>query len=317
MPPGVYNIATVTTPSGTSATGSGDQVTCLAAALPTVTGISCSETPTTAGGADVTVSGTCFTGAVSVTFGGIPATFTVTNDNTIDATAPPQWAGTVNICVTTYAGTSATNASDRFTYTLNSTPAVTSLDTSSGTTASSTTVTIDGNSSAAFNVMFGSTPASSFTVNSDTSITAVAPPQAVGTVDMTVCTYSGTSQTSSNDQFTYSAAAAPVVTSVSPATGSTAGTTLVTITGTDFAGATGVLFGSVPATDFSVDATGTQITVTAPAQAAASNLDVHISTYAGTSPYRPQRPVYLHSGLGAGRDRGSMSVPPPRRAVWW
>ena len=284
LPAGVYDV-TVTTPSGTSATCSGDQVTCVATALPTVTSISYSGTPTTAGGSAVTISGTYFTGAVSVTFGDIPATFTVTNDNTIAATAPPQWAGTVDIRVTTYAGTSAPNAADRFTYAVNGTPAVTSLDTSSGTTAGGTSVTVYGNYfTDAVNVMFGSTPASSFTVNSGTSITAVAPPQVAGTVDVIVSTNSGTSQTSSNDQFTYSAAAAPVVSSVSPGTGSTAGNTQVTITGTGFTGAIGVVFGSVAATDFSVDSTGTQITVTAPAQAAAGNLDVRITTYAGTSP---------------------------------
>jgi len=285
LPADVYDI-TVTTPSGTSAAGSGDLVTCTAASTPTVTGISYSGTHTTAGGTDVTISGTYFTGAVSVTFGDVPASFTVTNSTTIHATSPAQWAGTVDVRVTTYAGTTATNSSDNFTYTVNSAPSVSNLgSTTSGTTAGGTSVTINGSHLIdAYSVMFGDTPASSFTVNNDNLITAVAPPHATGVVDVIVSTYSGTSVTSSSDQFTYSAATAPAVTSVSPSSGSTAGNTQVTITGTDFTGTTGVVFGSVAATDFSVDSTGTHITVTAPAQDPATNLDVRVTTYAGTSP---------------------------------
>ncbi|HWA65850.1 MAG TPA: lamin tail domain-containing protein, partial [Mycobacteriales bacterium] len=64
--------------------------------------------------------------------------------------------------------------------------------------------------------------------------------------------------------------APPVVASVSPSSGSTAGGTVVTITGSGFTGASKVLFGSSTAvTDFSVNPAGTQITVTSPAHAAA------------------------------------------------
>ncbi|WP_309241314.1 IPT/TIG domain-containing protein, partial [Nocardia sp. BSTN01] len=42
-------------------------------------------------------------------------------------------------------------------------------------------------------VSFGATPASSFTVDSDTQITAVAPAGAAGTVSVTVATVGGTS----------------------------------------------------------------------------------------------------------------------------
>jgi hypothetical protein len=51
-------------------------------------------------------------------------------------------------------------------------------------------------------VDFGSTPASSFTVNNDGSITAV-DPAGTGTVDVTVVGPFGTSATSAADQFTY------------------------------------------------------------------------------------------------------------------
>ena len=62
----------------------------------------------------------------------------------------------------------------------------------------------------------------------------------------TVTTNGGTSATSSADQFTY--VAPPTVTAVSPISGPITGGSLVTITGTNFTGATAVDFGSTEAT---------------------------------------------------------------------
>ncbi|HEX7248605.1 MAG TPA: IPT/TIG domain-containing protein [Actinomycetota bacterium] len=74
---------------------------------PTVTGFDPTSGPE---GTAVTVSGTGFTGASSVTFNGTSAAFTVTNDTTI-ATSVPTGASTGPIAVTTPGGTgtSATN----------------------------------------------------------------------------------------------------------------------------------------------------------------------------------------------------------------
>jgi hypothetical protein len=77
----------------------------------------------------VTITGSGFTAATAVTFGTQPAlTFAVNSDTQITAVAPPvpstpaavrahAGTGTVDITVTTPAGTSATSAADRFTYT--------------------------------------------------------------------------------------------------------------------------------------------------------------------------------------------------------
>ncbi|HEX4245855.1 MAG TPA: IPT/TIG domain-containing protein, partial [Acidimicrobiales bacterium] len=73
---------------------------------------------------------------------------------------------------------------------------------------------------------------------------------------------------------------APIVTSLSPATGPAAGGTVVTITGTGFTGATSVLFGSSPGTAVTV-VSATQITVTSPAGSGA--VPVTVTTPAGTS----------------------------------
>ena len=61
------------------------------------------------------ISGTNFTGAIGVNFGGTPATFTVDSGTMITATSPAG-SGTVDITVTTPAGTSASVPVDRFTY---------------------------------------------------------------------------------------------------------------------------------------------------------------------------------------------------------
>lgn len=84
-------------------------------------------------------------------------------------------------------------------------PVVTAISPASGPLSGGTTVTITGsNFTGATAVSFGRTPASSFTVNSDTSITAVSPAAAgVGPVDVTVTTPDGTSATSAADRFSY------------------------------------------------------------------------------------------------------------------
>jgi hypothetical protein len=78
-------------------------------------------------------------------------------------------------------------------------------------------------------VNFGGT-ATGFTVNSDTSISAVAPPaEELNTVDVTVVTVGGTSASGAADRFTYSQLGSAVV---SPASGGP--TTAVVVSGGGF-----------------------------------------------------------------------------------
>jgi hypothetical protein len=72
----------------------------------------------------------------------------------------------------------------------------------------------------------------------------------------------------------------PEVTSVTPSTGSVTGGTLLTIIGKNFANASAVKFGSVPATSFSVDS-DTEITATAPRSVRPGKVDVTVTTLAG------------------------------------
>ncbi len=100
----------------------------------------------------------------------------------------------------------------------------------------------------ASSVHFGSLSAAIIGVNATgTGIVALAPPHAAGTVDVTVRTPRGTSPVSSDDQYIY---LAPTVIGVTPKSG--VGGTSVTITGSDLTGVTGVMFGGLPATSFSV-----------------------------------------------------------------
>ncbi len=249
---GTENI-TVTTPSGTSATSSYNEFTYDAVPDPTVTALSFSA-GTTAGGVPVTITGTVFTNANLVDFGGTPGTGLVINsDTSLTVTPPAEYAGTVDITVTSPGGTSADSSADQYTYLASAAPVVTGLGTSSGGSAGGTTVTISGSGfSSAYNVYFGTVEASNFVVNNDDTITAISPSQAAGTVDVTVVSYNGNSTVSSADEFSYSTGSAPTVTGLSVSSGSTNGTTSVTITGTGFTAAQSVSFGSVVTSAFTI-----------------------------------------------------------------
>ncbi|WP_332801997.1 beta strand repeat-containing protein [Sphingomonas sp. RT2P30] len=263
----------VVAPGGTSAISTNDQYRYIA--VPTVTAISPATGPV-AGGTSVTITGTGFIGATAVTFGATPATgFTVNSPTQITATAPAG-TGTVDVRVTAVDGTSATSAVDRFSYV--STPIVTTLSPASGPTTGGTSVTITGTGfTGATAVKFGATAATRFTVVSATQIVATAPAGS-GTVDVQVTTPDGTGTTNVADQYTY--AAAPKVTSLSPATGPARGSTSVTITGTGFSGSTAVTFGTTAARGFTV-VSATQIMATAPAGTGA--VDVTVAAPGGTS----------------------------------
>jgi hypothetical protein len=85
---------------------------------PTVTAV-VPDNGSSGGGTLIVISGTNFQGTTAVTFGMTPATsFTVINSTTINATSPAgPGETTVDITITTPAGTSATNVADLFTWT--------------------------------------------------------------------------------------------------------------------------------------------------------------------------------------------------------
>ena len=140
-------------------------------------------------------------------------------------------------------------------------PTVSSVAPNSGLAAGGTAVTITGtNFAAGATVKFGSTAATNVVVVSSTTITATTPAGSAGAVTVTV-TANGQSGSLTNG-FTY--VVPPTVTSVAPTSGSTAGGTAVTITGTNFVAGATVTFGSAAATNVVV-VNSTTITATTPA----------------------------------------------------
>jgi hypothetical protein len=116
--PGTVDVI-VTTPGGSTLPGTGARFTYLGAnpsAGPSVASLVPSSGPTS-GGTSVTITGSGFTGATGVTFGGAAATFTMSSDSQIVAVAPAHAAGTVDVIVTTTPrGPSAPSVVARFTY---------------------------------------------------------------------------------------------------------------------------------------------------------------------------------------------------------
>jgi hypothetical protein len=82
-----------------------------------------------------------------------------------------------------------------------SSPAPTSGSTAGGNAVKISGLYLDGASS----VTFGSTPASSFSVDSSSQITAIAPPSTASTVDVRVTGPGGSSEVSPADRYTFSA----------------------------------------------------------------------------------------------------------------
>lgn len=227
------------------------------------------------------------------------ATGTYSDNSTADITALVAWSSSDESLVTiddsglATAGPTETPAPVTISATLDSiqgsttlsvvdlSPAVTNVSPATGSTSGGESVVLTGvNFTGASAVYFGSSPAASFTVDSDTSITATSPAGSAGSVDISVVTNHGSSAANPSDQFTY--VAAPTVTALSPSSGSTAGGTSVILTGTGFSTATSVNFGSTSASSFVIDS-DTQISAVSPA-ASAGTVDVTVTTPYGTSP---------------------------------
>ena len=241
-----------------------------------------------AGGTVVTLFGSGFTGATAVTFGGSNASgLTVTSDGQITIVTPPGTAGTAAVTVTTPAGTASAPGAG-FTYQATSTPAVTALSPGSGIPSGGTLVIVEGSGfTGATTVNFGSTPGTGLELLNDSSLSVVSP-AGTGTVDVTVVTQGPdgtqhTSATAGGDKFAYAANVAPQLSGVFPSSGSVAGGTLVTLTGSALSGATQVLFGTTPATGLSV-VSDTQVVVVSPRVPAPGSVQVTVTSANGTSP---------------------------------
>jgi hypothetical protein len=198
---------------------------------PTVTGVT-PNSGSTAGGVQVTITGTGFTAVPTVTFGGSAGTgVAFINSTQIRATVPAHAAGAVAVIVSNPDGQSGVLANG-FTYAAPDAPQPTSVSPASGTTGGGYTVTISGTGFVAnATVTFGGTAATNVAFASATTMTATVPAHAAGQVAVVVRNPDGQSGTLA-DGFTY--VAPPTVTSISPASGGILGGAFITITGTGF-----------------------------------------------------------------------------------
>jgi large repetitive protein len=175
---------------------------------------------------------------------------------------------------------------------------------SSGTTGGGTAVTLTGtNLSGATGVSFGGA-AAKVTADSGTQIT-VTSPSGTGTVNITVTTPGGSA---SAGTFTYMTPA-PAVTGLSPSSGTTAGGTAVTISGTNLSGATGVSFGGTAA-KVTADS-NTQIAVISPAGTGTVNVTVTTpggSAAAGRFTYVTPPPAISAISPSSGTTDGGTTV---------
>ena len=202
------------------------------------------------GGTTVTITGHSFVKVTKVRFGTRAATHVKVKSHTRITATAPAGSGTVSVRVTTRAGVSSASSKSKYTYYVAAT--VTGVSPAAGSTLGGTSVTITGTHfSGATAVKFGATAAAVVhgqlqhldhsrgsrrcrrqrRREGDQPRAGPAPPR------RPIC-------------YTYFVPA--TVTGLSPASGPTAGGTPVTITGTNFSGATAVKFGATAATLFTV-----------------------------------------------------------------
>ena len=274
---GNYHVQVVT-PGGTSATSSADVLTVNPPTppVPTLTGVA-PPTGTTLGGTTVNLTGTSFDTATDVFFGSDDVTsFTINSNTSITVSSPSHAAGGVSVTVENLGGTSGGQP-----YTFVAPPTLTGLAPPTGSTAGGTTVNLTGTSfDTATDVFFGSIDVTSFTINTDTSITVSSPSHAAGGVSVTVENAAARRQASRSHSWR-----PPTLTGLTPPSGSTAGGTTVSLTGTSFDTATDVFFGSIDVTSFTINS-DTSITVSSPAHGA-GGVSVTVENAVGTSGSQP------------------------------
>ncbi len=261
----------ITNPDGQS--GSGNVFT-YAYPTPTVTSI----TPTVGhsnGGTMVTIAGTGFVTGATVSIGGVTCTSpTVVSSTSMTCITGARAVGLVNVAVTTSGGTGT--LTNGFTY--RGTPVATSISPTGGALAGGTPVTVTGvNFTGVTSVefvpsggSFGQYVCTSLVVVSDTSITCTTP-SGSGVVSVYALSPMGAGTAT-----TYTYGAAPKVSSVAPTSGSVAGGTAVTITGTGFLTGATATFGGAACTNRTV-VSATSLTCTTPSAAASGIVSVVVT----------------------------------------
>jgi len=260
--------------SNSNGTTTGSIMSFTTYAQPMITGVA-PPYGSTAGGTTVSITGINLMGTSSVMFGDIAATsITSVSATSVVVVAPPNAVGVVDVVLTTPGG-SAT-MTDGYTYMVAS--AITGVVPSSGPITGGTRVTITGTNLKDTNaVTFGGLAVTSIVSVSATSVTVVTPGMAVGTVDVVLTTPDGS--VTGTDEFTY--VSAPTITSIEPSSGPIAGGSAVTITGTNLAHTSRVMFDDAVANSVTV-VNDSSVTVVTPMSTAGA-VDVVLTTSGGSA----------------------------------
>ncbi len=216
--------------------------------LPTIT----SFTPASgcAGTATVTITGTKFTGATAVSIGGTAATsFTVNSATQITATVGSGTTGTIRVITPSGTATSSN------VFTVLPIPAAPVAGSNSPVTAGGS---INLTASAVAGATYSWTGPNGFASTQQNPVITNATLANAGTYTV-VATVNGCRSSGANTNVTV-VVIAPTITFFTPASGC-AGTATVSITGTNFTGATAVSIGGTAAISFTVNS-ATQITAT-------------------------------------------------------
>ncbi len=181
---------------------------------------------------------------------------TIRSGQTTTQTFIANTAGTFTYFCTIFCGSGHGGMDGQFVVTAASNPAptVTSFTPTSGSTEGGTSVTVTGtNFQAGATVRFGAVDATGVTFISSTSLTATAPAQAAGSVAITVTNPDG--QNANRTGFTYVAPPSVSITTVTPASGSTAGGETIVISGSGFNAGAIALINGLPLTGVTVTST--------------------------------------------------------------
>jgi hypothetical protein len=235
---------------------------------------------TTAGGTLITLRGTNFTQASSVTVGGTACSgLTVIDAETARCTTLAGPAGWASVRITTPGGTSWSNGYFNYVAPVPPAPQVSSVTPSSGSTDGGTSITITGTAfTGATGIGIGGVSCASFNVTSATTATCTTPPGNAGSASVDVTTGNGTNP--ANALFTF-IQPPPAISAVSPDSGPPTGGTDITIMGSNFTGATGITIGGSPCASFNVTNAMTATCTTPSGNNGAVN--VAVTTPSGTT----------------------------------
>ena len=265
----------------------------------TITGFTPTSGPS-AGGTLVTINGTNLGSAIAVKFGTVSGTGLNVVSPTQLQVISPEGTGSVALTVSTSDAQAATSPGN-FTYS-DAAPAtmISGCNPTSGPPAGGTLVTLTGTGFTDVNaVKFGTAPAAFFNVISPTEIQASSP---AGTGSVQITIPMGVQVVSCPTNFTYTGTSTgPTITGISPASGPAAGGTVVTLTGTNFTGATAVNFGANPGTSLLV-LSPTQLQITSPSGTGNVSVSVTANGQASTN-----NPTFTYTTVDGPRITGTVS----------